>query len=679
MQPGPHDPGPYGSAPGPQVEVLSRPEGPRSVREPLRSSRRFKVFAAVFLLVLAAGSIWNFTRPAIYRATATVLVEAPEGIGFGAGENGADLQNVTAQGRVLMARDLLEETLERAARQGGSVSALDPDALRAMLEVRPAPETNLVELAAIGADPDQLATLVNAWVDAYLGRRQQQVETDVDETLGRLQEEYERLDAEKREKAAALDGYRQANAIDTMEQEGNQALARLKSLTEELNLARGEHVKAQAELEALEQAIARGEPVVPPAEQEGLDELLREQAQLSTRLTELEKRYTKLYMEHEPTLREIPDALEQVNSLIESKLAAGRDYMRSHAARDVSRTRRQVEVMEQQLAVARSEASRFTQKYARYERLKADLEGVDELHRELEARLMDVKAKAPQRYKQVEVLEPAFPPRIPFQPDYWRDFTYNLGAAALTALLAVLLLEFLTRRERDESEMLPVTGVRVFAPPGGDAPLGHPAQATALGAVRPGAIPRDEMPALPGAIRRELLAAEVRALTELADPASRQLIGLIMIGLTPAECVALEESHIDLGLGVLHAPGDGREIPLGSGLRAELAGHRPLPLWLGAAGGADLDALLGRIALLAHDAGLSQPGEVDVAALRHTYICYLVRQGARLTEIERVIGPVPAAELGRYSAYSPKGAAKPLTQVELTYPAFESRPGPKIS
>jgi hypothetical protein len=81
--------------------------------------------------------------------------------------------------------------------------------------------------------------------------------------------------------------------------------------------------------------------------------------------------------------------------------------------------------------------------------------------------------------------------------------------------------------------------------------------------------------------------------------------------------------------------------------------------------------LLARIPLLAHDAGLAHPAEVQAESLRHTYICYLVRQGVRLTEIERVIGRLPAAALARYGVYSPAGAAKPLDQIRLDYPAWE--------
>ncbi len=668
----PRSQGPASTGP-PQLEILSRGEGLRFVRTTLGRSPRFKVFAAVFILVLAVGSAWNFSRTPIYRATATVLVEAPKGIGLGAGEQGADLQNVTAQGRVLLARDLLEETLALAGGQDQSVQALDPEFLRAMLKVRPIAETNLVELQATGSDPERLALLVNVWIETYSSRRQRQVQQDVDERLVRLQEEYDRLDAEKQKKAVALDQYRRLHNIDTLEQDGNQAVARLRSVTDELNTAKAEHIEAEAELAALEDAIATGEPVVPPSEQAGLDALQEKAAALRSRLSDLRKRYTRLYLESEPSLRELPLQLAQLEDLIGSNLADGRDYMKSQFSRAVARSGRQVEVLEQELAAARVRASDFTSRFARYDRLQDDLQEVDALHRDLEGRLMKVKAEAPQAYRQVEVLEWAFPPRIPVEPHYWRDFAYHLGAAALAALLAVLLFEFLTRRERDEDEMAPLTGVRVFGlAAAGRHPIAKGAAPAALEAGRP---LREEVRSLPGSLARELLLGEVGALIALADPASRQLIGLLLSGLTEEECAGLSETDFDLPSSRVRAPTDGRAVELAAPLVADLERRRPLPLWAQASEGAAAEPrasaarLLDRLPLLAHDAGVARPHEVDAAALRHTYVCYLVRQGARLTEIERIVGHLPAAALARYGAYSPGGAAKPLESVHRIYPA----------
>jgi polysaccharide biosynthesis transport protein len=657
----------------PHVEILSRPGASATVREPLRQARRLRLFAAIFVLVLAGASIWNFSRPALYRAEAMMLIEVPQGIGYSAGKEGSDAQNQAVQARLLLTDEVLGDTLTRIESQESGGLDLTLDGLRGMLNVIPTPGTNLVELSAVGSDPARLPVIVNAWADAYLARRQTQTASDVDTTLERIQQEYDRLDAEKRAKAKALDRYRMENGIDTMEEEGNQAPARLAAVTRELNVARTDQVKAEAKLRAFDEALTRGEQVVPLGDQASLQQLQTQATALRNELAVAKQRYTKMYLESEPVYKEMPKQLAELEAQIKDQVSKGQSYMRSTLIQDIERARRQTQDMERQIEGLRAEGSRFTTVFSRYQTLKKDLEEVDIQHRDITKRLMEIKAKAPQRYAQVKVVEPAVLPTTPFEPAYWRDFVYSIATAGLAALLAVLLYEFLTRRERHEDEQLPVTGVRVYAPaPAGGPGLTAAASAAALPGreAAPEALPAGEVLSLPGSNRRELLPAEVRALSELADPATRQLIGLLLSGLTVRECVDLEPADILLNSAQIRVPPDRRTIPLSPALKALLAAHLPVPIWIGDPAAGGVEGLLSRIGLLAHDAGLAHPDEVNAAALRHTYICYLVRQGARLTEIERIVGRLPAAELARYGVYSPAGAAKPLAQVELAYPAL---------
>jgi integrase len=178
---------------------------------------------------------------------------------------------------------------------------------------------------------------------------------------------------------------------------------------------------------------------------------------------------------------------------------------------------------------------------------------------------------------------------------------------------------------------------------------------------------------LPGSQLRELIPAEVGALWDLADPMSRQLLALILSGLSLDECAALRAEHFDPAAGRVRSPGKSeREIELAPAVGELFARSVPLPLWAGDDYRRTQDELAGRIGLLAHDAGLSQPTGVTAEALRHSYVAYLVRQGARLTELERIVGAMPAAGLTRYASFAPTGQAKPLADVDTTYPSLKN-------
>jgi uncharacterized protein involved in exopolysaccharide biosynthesis len=560
---------------------------------------------------------------------------------------------------------------------------LDADSLRPTLAVTPWPDTNRVDLSATGGQPRQLATIVNAWISAYQAMRQRQVAVEVGEALAKLQDEYGRLGTAIEAKRAALDRFRNDNDIVTMERDGNTALARLKSVTDEINRVRQQQVEAQARLGALNAAIAKGEPVVPEAEQSHLAGLEKEAAQLRARLTELHKRYTPLFIENEPNARVVPAQLKELEAKIAEKLANGKRVLQVKAEQEVAQARSRLRTLERQMVEDKVAAADFTRRYDQYEAMKQDLEGLERMYRETEGQLVSIEAKGQAQYPQVDVIEPAHPPAAPFEPDYWGDLLRVLAGAGGAALASVLLLEFLAPRRRDEPEPAQVTGVRIFA--GAQSTPGHlglaaPADAIPAlqrGPANPGlAAPSAAALAVPSALPRELLVAEVAAVWALATPVQRQLMALLLAGLTLDECAALTEADFDLSARRLRVRGpSARDIELAPGATVLFATHQPLPLWregqgpIGTQGGVDEPAA--RIGLLASDAGLAHAHEIDAAALRHTYVAYLVRQGGRLSQIEHLVGAMPAADLLRYAPLSPAGPARPLADLRRDYPLPE--------
>jgi len=97
----------------PQVEVVTREAADETPAPPARPAPVLALwFLGVFLLVALPASLWNFSRPPVYRAAATVLTIVPEER-IGAGGAQPDLQHVAIQRRMLLGRDLLVETLDR--------------------------------------------------------------------------------------------------------------------------------------------------------------------------------------------------------------------------------------------------------------------------------------------------------------------------------------------------------------------------------------------------------------------------------------------------------------------------------------------------------------------------------------------------------------------------------------
>ena len=86
-----------------------------------------------------------------------------------------------------------------------------------MLSVQTVPETNLVELAAVGYQAEILAPIINTWIDIYLQRRADQVRQSTGLTLDTLREELTGLEDKILIKRDELAHFREVNEISRLQ------------------------------------------------------------------------------------------------------------------------------------------------------------------------------------------------------------------------------------------------------------------------------------------------------------------------------------------------------------------------------------------------------------------------------------------------------------------------------
>ncbi len=638
------------------VELLP-PAGQPAQHSPQPTGRRLRVFVLVFLPILIIGLGWDFMRPPLYRVTATLLTVAPPELGERGSE--ADLQHVAIQRQHLLGQKVLERVADALAERGED-GAVTPDRLRALFQVLPVPETNLVELRAEGEDPVFLSAAVNAWLDAYLKARAEEVADLEARTTEVLQEQYQAMGRLIEEKRARLQRFREENEILSTARDENQILARLKGLNESLNAANEARIKAQARLDAIEQAIARGETLVPEEDKRHYAEMVRRAQELREQVAELDRRYTKEYIERSPSLKVIPEKLAQLEAKLAAYREKSRDYLLSNARQELAAAETTVQELERQLEAMKAEASEFTARFAEYEAMQEDLAALELRYRELEDRLVQVRIANKKKYPQVQVVEWAYPPADPIEPDYWRDAALVVGVALLAGLLAVWVVDYLR-----PPPPAPVATVGVALYPA------HPGLPGGGAAAPPGALegkrrvlPKSE-PELP-----ELAPDRVRDLLEAGDRVTRQLLALLLIGLSPQEILDLDEKDLDPESGQVRVRGASqRTLLLPPAVRGWfLRDGRPWLAWraLEAFDEAELDA---RIVLAARDAGVEPPP--DAETLRNSYLLYLVRQGLRLGELEKVAGLLPARRLAALERAAPEGRGRTLEEVVRFHPALQ--------
>ena len=144
---------------------------------------------------------------------------------------------------------------------------------------------------------------------------------------------------------------------------------------------------------------------------------------------------------------------------------------------------------------------------------------------------------------------------------------------------------------------------------------------------------------------------------------------MLLSGLSPEEVLAASWDDVDLSAATIRVGGASpRAVELfepATSLLARLpraAGARLLPS-IGEQP-MTIDDLSSDLLFAAHDASIEQPAEVTPAALRHTYLAFLARQGIRLGDLTKVAGRVPADQAAVYSAYAPAGTRLALSEVK---------------
>ncbi|HEX8873315.1 MAG TPA: integrase [Nitrosospira sp.] len=641
--------------------------------QPWYRSRRLTIFGTVFLVCVTIGLLYNYSRPAVYRSSATLLTSAMTPVDRESSD--PDIQHVAIQRQILLGHELIAETLSRLRAPGANKSLLQltPSDVQNLLDVEPVAETNLVEIKAEGPDPKFLPILINTWIDVYLDARAEEVRKQTNDTARILEDELKGLTVKIDSARLELESFRKSHDISSTERNENEALARLKGLTDSLNKASEEEVKTRSAMNAIKTAISRGQAVVPEDEKGSLLDLEKRLHDLREKLADLDKKFTREYLNLQPDLKSIPDQIRELEAAVSYKRQQGKNVVLTDAEMNYAAAQQTVREIRAQLDEHKKQASAFTSKFTQHDALKADLEGLEELYRETQGRLVQVKTAYREKYPQVTVISRAYETREPVRPDYGRDALIVIAGSLLLGLFCVWISEFLTQK-KEQQPSIAVFGIQGYPAAASPAAAGladYPRSALASSEQK---LPEQKASNfLPGPLHRELSSHQLRILLSAANLKAKQLIGLLLSGLDIDEIASLAPSQIDLDAGMIIVAGEmPRAIPISDFLRSLFKQSEGRPLWDPGDPGSHVD-FSAALVCAAVDSGLPDAESITAEAIRHSYIAYLVRQGLRLSDLEQVVGYLDPEVTSSYRAYSPPQQGRHLYEIELLHPALINR------
>ena len=645
--------------------------------------RRLQVFAVVFLIVLIPGLLWNFLRPAEYRAVARVQItpgstEPRPGASPllpGSSEVPRSPSELLTQVQVLTSRPLLEKVGAALARAGQPLQGGDSASrLREMISAEAVEGTEVVELQATGTQPAQLAAALNTLVDIYREDMKASYGAAAGEGLAQARQEAERLAATVQARRQRLEGFRSSTGVLSPERDENEAVARIKGLSASLNTATEKAAVAEARLKAM-QSGGRGS--APGADDPTLANMEARASQIAEEIRQMERTYTPEFMRMDPRAKSLQSRLVEMERQIETQRAASRQAALGAAQDEVASARATIERLQAEIRAQRSTMQNFSQRFTQAKALEDDLAQIEKASREAQERLAKLEASEQSRLPALNLVEGASVPGKPFRPDYLIDALSVLATAFGLGLVAIWFVEIFNRQAPLQT---PASTTVIMPPPWGGMPgaagaspqLADPSSADlVVGATAPGLLAATPRPP------RELAQEEVVDLLAASAGEGRFVLGLLLLGLTAEEAAALRQGDFDAAVSVLQVTGN---APRSLKLPAWMSECRPSPIGgvdaplLQDAAGARLrpEDIQSILACAAFDAGLTGAGSVTADVLRHTCIAWLVRQGLRFSELGSLVGRPSPESLALYAAMAPEGPKLGAVEVDPLMPALRA-------
>ena len=658
-----------------ELDVTPDLDGATATRRSNR--RRLRVFLLVFLLVLVPGLVWNFMRPAEYMASARVQIN-PGRVAAPAsgGEAARSEAELLTQAQKLTSRPLLEKVAGKLAGQGLELSGGDAAVqLQRMIRVVPIAGTEVVEVQAVGARPEQLATALNVLLEAYRDEMKATFGSESGESLDKARSEVERLTKAVQERRARLEAFRSENGVLSPERDENEAVAQVKGLATALNAANEKAAQAEARLLALRETVANGRGASAAKDDPTLAAMENRAAMTREELREMDRVYTPEYMNLDPRARALKTRLIELERQIDVQRVASQQAAVAAAEQERASARATVERLQAQINAQKAGIQSFSSRFTQVKSQEDDLAQIEKASRDAMERYALLEASDRSRQPGLKLLESASVPRRPFRPDYLADAAIVLGLAFGLGLLAMWFVELFHRQPPAKA---PAATTTVIVPP----QWGLPQQGQG-GGVLPGAEPPVLSASAPAAlgvlpaqapIPRELSQSEASALLAAAGEA-RFMAALLLMGLTADEVTALRQQDLDAAAGALHIGGHARRtlaVPGAVLASAPAASADPAAPLLKDASGAALSTadIESMVACAALDAGLSAAATVTADALRHTCIAWLVRQGLRFSDLAGMVGRPSAEALAFYAELAPDGPKRGAAEVEWPMPAL---------
>ncbi|MFQ3237261.1 MAG: succinoglycan biosynthesis transport protein ExoP [Paraglaciecola sp.] len=627
-----------------------------------RQQQRWQIFFGSFLLLVVLSNIYIWSRPAIFKSEAFMhFSNSPQN-----NQQTIDVmeQHIALNMQRLKSNSTLEAVSEALQKQQINLST---EQLEQMMQAKVSNVGRLIILEAVGHDPQLLKPILDNWLAYYLALIDTENVSNNSADNQQYSQQIAFFEQKITQQQGQLDNFSQSHNIISLDRDENRVLNKIKGLGASLDIAEAEDAEALALLESINISIEKGQLIERAADKAAIDGNRQNLQTLTAELSALSDQYTQVYLQRDPVVVAKQQQAKTLADTIEQQIIQSQNLYLQDAQRNVAVTAGKRSALRKQLDDLQLQAINFNQKMEQYRRSDEALKELQQQAQTLKNQWLEQEVSKPFTGK-IKVLEKPFTPAFPIAPDYWQDTLISLPGALLAAVLVLLLFSFIVRQKiaPGTTRNFVVIPAQQYIDQHGkplvnqSAALGQASQTLRLSKSNGHT---DNV--------RLLSTDDCQNLYHVANHQGKLVIGLLLSGVNVDELSNISKDDFSGEYSCLNINARGaRKVTLHQSLQALVASlYTDQPgtdlLWSTPLSEDDFTQL---IINAAHDGELIFPEQLSVCVLRHTYLTFLVSQGARLNDLELFAGYIIPTELALYRQVNRHGKALEPEAVNAIFP-----------
>jgi capsular exopolysaccharide synthesis family protein len=432
---------------------------------------RWTVVAVTFV-VIGLTAVWTFTRPKIYRATATIEVQPQanrvaagrdiSGLGVSGYGWFAEEKYHNTQVEIIQSRKIAEEAFDELQLQDHEMYAeLDREdaieAFRSQISAIPRRETGLIEVSIAGTDPAAITHWVNAIARAYENHNYMRAKENVtralatfEDQLAKFQEEVTEAESERFETLRLSETFNSEEQADIIKE-------RLRVYNGELNLTQIEMSRLGEKLERIRQlqgSQADLMSITELAEDVTLRELLSEKVKLERALESAKVELRPGHQQYQKTESELDKVRQRIQdrvSVILGTLQNRYDLAAEHA-----------DYLKGEIRAAEQMSVAVAQGRSGYEMKKSAAETKKHLFDLIARSISEVRIGEDLMSNNVSILDAATIPRFPVKPRKRVNLLIGSVMGLFLGIAAAFFLDYLDNTFRTPEDIEKYLGLSVL-------------------------------------------------------------------------------------------------------------------------------------------------------------------------------------------------------------------------